>query len=195
METDLTPDRYLRINEIKNYLYCPRISYYALCLRLDRETDLSRGGIESEQQTKRLMKRRKQALHAVHDGIRQFDVHLVCSRYLLVARLDELIETAAGVYLVDYKDTDKDYGYWKVQMAAYQAAVEEAGMRVLGCYVYTIPAKKYHPVVIQPSDLHKLEAIVFALRDMVTVERCPPPAEQIGKCRSCQFANFCNDIF
>jgi len=187
-------DHYLRINEIKNYLYCPRISFYTLCLHIDRETDLSKGGIRAEQQIKDKMKRRKSALHAVHEGIRQYDVQLVSHRHRMIGRIDEIVETEAGIYLVDYKDTDRDYGYWQTQMAAYVLAAQETGAQVLGSYIYTIPTRKYQIVTIEPRDIQRLTQIIAALHNMTTSEICPPPVTQIGKCQSCQYQNFCADV-
>lgn len=143
MEMTIDNDHYLRVNELKQYLYCPRTSYYALCLRLERETDLSKAGQVAEETTKKWMKRRKGALHAVHDGERYFDVALVSHVHEIVGRLDEMVVTEGGVYLVDYKDTDKDYGYWHVQMLAYNLMAQEMGYNVLGCYIYSIPKKAY----------------------------------------------------
>ena len=100
---------YLRINELKNYAYCPRISFYTLCLGIDRETGLSKMGIEAEAEVKTRMKRRKHALHAVVDGQRHFDVTVFSHTYRIVGRLDEVVEAADGIYLIDYKDTDRDY--------------------------------------------------------------------------------------
>jgi CRISPR-associated protein Cas4 len=188
-------DDYLRINEIKNALYCPRISYYTLCLNIDRETDLSREGIAAEQTTKRRMQRRKQALHAIHEGERYFDLSLVSHRLRLVGRLDEWVKTEAGVYLVDYKDSTQDYGYWRLQMCAYRMAAEEMGERVLGAYIYSIPTKAYSEVVTTRKDMARLETLVGELRVMIEQERCPPPVSQVGKCRSCQYCRFCNDVF
>lgn len=190
----VTTDGYLRINEIKNFLYCPRICYYALCLRLDRETDLSRAGIAEEQVTKQRMKRRKHALHAVHVGERYFDVPVVSEHYQLVGKLDEIVSTPQGVYIVDYKDTARDYGYWTLQMLAYKLAVEEVGYNVLGSYVYIIPNRDYHEVAFKPSDYQKLARIFDTLHEMIRSERCPAPVSQIGKCRSCQYIRFCNDV-
>lgn len=196
MTTEANMETYLRINELKNYLYCPRISFYTLCLRIDRETDLSRAGITEEQVTKHRMQRRRQALHAVKSGTRHFDVPVVSHQFQLVGRLDETVETSEGLYLVDYKDTERDYGYWTLQMLAYQLCMEEAGRRVAGVYIYTIPTRQYHEIhPNQTGDLRRLEGVLQHLRRMVEEEICPPPVDQIGKCRSCQYARFCNDIF
>jgi CRISPR-associated exonuclease Cas4 len=189
-----TTDGYLRINEIKNHIYCPRIPFYALCLRLDRETALSRLGIEREGQVKQKMKRRKHALHAVHPGERHFDVPITVERLRLVGHLDELVETPDGVYLVDYKDTDRDYGYWKVQMLAYRLGIEALGHRVLGCYIYTIPDQTYHPVKLTRREENRLETIVTALHELVEREVCPPPTPHSRKCLTCQYVRFCNDV-
>jgi len=188
------PD-YLRINEIKNYLYCGRISYYTLCLMLDRTTDLSEGGIREEKEAKQLMKRRKNALHAVHDGTRQFDVDVVHHELRYVGKVDEIVTTQAGIYLVDYKDTDRDYGYWQVQMMGYQLATEAMGYTVLGCYVYIIPKKEYKQVTFKPKHRQQLTDILSALREMVDKERMPEATTNTGKCLSCQYARLCNDVF
>lgn len=187
-------DGYLRINELKNAVYCLRIPFYALCWAMDRETTLSRMGIAEEARTKHKMKRRKHALHAVHDGIRHFDVPVVHHDLQLVGRLDEIVETDAGIYLVDYKDTERDYGYWKIQMAAYRGALTAAGETVLGCYVYTIPTQTYHTVKITKRERRKLATLVAQLHDLLASEVCPPPTTHTRKCYGCQYANFCNDI-
>jgi CRISPR-associated protein Cas4 len=191
----MTTDDYLRINELKNYLYCARICYYGLCLRLDRETGLSTGGIRAEAETKQRMKRRKGALHAVHEGERAFDVPVVHHGLRVVGRLDEVVRTGAGVYLVDYKDTEKDYGYRAIQMLAYRLGMEAAGERVLGSYCYIIPQKEYVEVKPTARQRQQLDAAVAALQAMVRDEICPPATEQIGKCQVCQYSRFCNDIF
>lgn len=192
---EIDTNEYVRINEIKNYLYCARISFYTLCLHIDRETDLSKGGIRAEQDVKTKMKRRKTALHAIHDGIRHYDVQLVSHSYRMVGRIDEIVETDAGLYLVDYKDTDRDYGYWQIQMAAYVLAAREMGTPVLGSYIYTIPTKQYQSVTVEARDTKQLTQIIQALHTMITREVCPPPVAQIGKCRSCQYQNFCGDVW
>ncbi len=186
---------YLRINEIKNYMYCPRISYYTLCLRLDRETDLSRAGVMAEGVTKQKMQRRKHALHSVLEGERQFDVPVMSHTYQIVGRLDELVETCRGIYLVDYKDTEQDYEYWRVQMCAYTLAAQDMGNTVLGAYIYSIPKKCYKQIHLAEKDTIQCLQILEALRRMVTHEICPEPAPQIAKCRVCQYSSWCNDVF
>jgi CRISPR-associated exonuclease Cas4 len=188
-------DGYLRVNELKNALYCPRISYYTLCLNIDRETDLSKGGIREEQTTKHRMKRRKGALHAVHEGERHFDVALVSHSHKFVGRLDEMVETERGVYLIDYKDAERDYGYRAMQMLAYKVAAEEMGWTVLGCYIYAIPTQTYEEIAFKRAGLAQLEQLLQMLHAMIEGEACPPPAKQLGKCQVCQYARFCNDVF
>lgn len=192
--TEINTDTYFRINEIKNYSYCPRTCYYSLCLGIDRTTDLSWAGIDAEQKTKRQMQRRKQALHAVKAGVRHFDVPVVSHQCQLVGRLDEMVEAAEGVYLIDYKDTEQDHGYWKLQLLAYQLCLEEMGKTVCATYIYTIPTRAYHRIQPKRADLERLQAILVAVQRMVTTETCPPPINHIGKCRSCQYSRFCNDI-
>lgn len=186
---------YLRINEVKNYIYCPRISYYTLCLQIDRGTDLSRAGTMAEGVTKQKMKRRKYALHSVHEGERRFDVPVVSHTHRIVGKIDEVVETPDGVYLVDYKDTERDYGYWRVQLCAYAIAMQEMGQTVLGIYIYSIPQKQYMQIHPRDKDKLQLASTIEALRQLVFNEICPEAAEQIAKCRVCQYTRWCNDVF
>jgi CRISPR-associated exonuclease Cas4 len=192
---EVNTDHYLRINEIKNYYYCARITYYALCLRLDRETGLSRMGVAAEAEVKGQMRRRRTALHAVVQGERRYDVALVSHTVRLTGRIDEMVITGGGSYLVDYKDTARDYGYWRAQMCAYRLCAAEQGLGpVLGCYVYTIPTQQYQEVRLTRRDEADVMGVRDAVEAMVGHEVCPPPTPHTGKCRTCQYRRFCNDV-
>jgi len=194
MSVDVSTDDYLRINEIKNYLYCPRIPYYALCMRTDRETSLSHMGVEHEATAKTRMKRRKYALHTIQRGRRLLDVPVVHHDMRLIGRIDEVVETNSGVYLVDYKDTDRDFGYWHVQIAAYQQCLESMGYLVLDSYIYSIPDQRYHTIKPTNRNRVKLAEIVETLQAMIVREVMPPPTPHHQKCQTCQYERFCNDV-
>ena len=151
-------------------------------------------GIESEKATKQKMKRRKHALHAIHEGLRHFDVPVVLDDYALIGQIDEIIETDKGCYIVDYKDTDQDYGYWKIQLYAYQVGIEAQGQQVLGCYIYTIPNQSYRLVKMTQREAKTLKTITQALQQMIDTESCPAPTAHEQKCHTCQYARFCNDV-
>jgi len=188
-------ESYLRVNEIKNYVYCPRATFYALCLKLDRTTGLSELGIQAEKETKRRMKRRRHALHTVTDGVRHLDVTVFSHTYQLVGKVDEVVEAAEGVHLVDYKDTDRDYGYWKLQMQGYVLCAQETLRKpVIGTWIYIIPSQAYQPVRLTARDEQKLKTILEEIRTMVAREVCPPATAHMGKCRTCQYRRFCNDV-
>jgi CRISPR-associated exonuclease Cas4 len=186
---------YWRINEIKNALYCPRISFYSLVMGLDRITGAAAVGIEAEEDVRRKMRRRRGALHTLVKGERRFSVPVVSHQRRLVGRLDEMVITEQGVYLVDYKDTDRDYDYWEIQMAAYRMCVEETSeLPVLGCSIYTIPTHQYHTIVPSVRAIQKLEQTLQMLKTMAETQVCPSATSQAGKCRSCQYRRFCNDV-
>jgi CRISPR/Cas system-associated exonuclease Cas4 (RecB family) len=124
-------------------------------------------------------------------GVRHFDVLIVSHQHRLVGRLDEMVETTDG-YLVDYKDTDRDYGYWRRKLAYKLAG--RGGYRALDAHIHH-SRSTVHAVQFRPSDTAKLKGILEALHQMIEAEVCPPPVDQLGKCRSCQYARFCNDVF
>jgi CRISPR-associated exonuclease Cas4 len=194
--SELTTDHYLRINELKNYVYCPRITFYELCLDLNRATRLAELGIEAEKETKKRMRRRKHALHAITDGVRHLDVMVVSHAHRLIGKVDEVVETPAGLHVVDYKDTDRDYGYWKIQMQGYALCTAETlGRPILGTYIYIIPTQTYRPVKLTARDMKKLTTVIKCIETMLAQEICPPPTPHAGKCRTCQYRRFCNDVF
>lgn len=190
----LNIDHYLRINEIKNYSYCFRIAYYTLCMRLDRETGLSSMGTLAEVETKRKMRRRQHALHAIVNGERHYNVMLISHKQRLIGRLDELIVTNNGCYLIDYKDTNRDHGYWKTQMCAYKICAAEQGFHVLGCYIYTIPTQQYVEIHPTPRDEKRVIQLRDTIEQMITTEICPDPTPHYSKCHVCQYRRFCNDV-
>lgn len=195
-QTSHDTQHYLRINELKNYIYCPRISFYTLCLRLDRETGLSRSGIEMETETKVRMKRRLHALHRVKSGQRHFDQIVISHTLQVIGRLDEIVETPEGLYLIDYKDAVSDHGYWEIQMGAYWiCSLECFGRKVLGQYVYDIGSQSYKSIQVTERTKIKVHTTIEAIHNMIKREVCPPPTNQVGKCNVCQYLRFCNDIF
>lgn len=186
---------FIRVNELKNYVYCPRTSFYALCLGLDRETGLSRSGVLAEERTKARMKRRKHALHGVVAGERHFDVMVFSQQLQLVGRVDEIVATEAGLHLVDYKDAVRDHGYWEIQMTAYRVCAEDTfGVAILGQYVYDVSQQRYEPVKVSPRTIAQLNGVLDALHHMIRTETCPAPTSHAGKCNVCQYARFCNDV-
>ncbi len=188
-------DFYLRINELKNFVYCPRTTFYELCLHLNLTTASAEMGQEAEREVKEKLRRRKQALHTVVEGERRFDVTVFSHKHRLVGKIDELVLAADGIHIVEYKDTPTDYGYWKMQLMGYRLCVEESYERpVVGCWVYIIPEKRYQPITLSKRDMKKLEDTRQFILQMIEAERCPPPVKQRGKCYSCQYRRFCNDI-
>jgi CRISPR-associated protein Cas4 len=195
-DTNGNRDHYLRINEIKNYLYCARTAFYTLCMGLDRQTSLMQIGMEQEEATKQRMKRRKHALHAIHDGAeRHFSIPIYHDGLRIVGQLDEAVQVPDGLYLVDYKDQQQDMGYWRVQMLAYRLCVQSMGQTVLGCYVYTLGDQTYHEIKPTKRDEKKLRDTITALWGLIEQDVCPPPTTKHAKCRSCRYLRFCNDIF
>lgn len=188
-------DRYLRVNDLKSYVYCPRIAFYTLCLRLNCSTPSSRLGAQAEIEVKEKIKRRVRALHTVVEGERQLNIMVFSHTLHLVGRIDEVVQTANGIHLIDYKDTDHDHGYWKMQMQGYVICAEETlGQPVLGAWLYIIPDQTYQPVTLTAQDRCDLEATLAAIRTMVERETCPPPTPHAGKCRVCPSRRFCNDV-
>ena len=71
----------LRASDLRQYLYCPRVVYFSLVVPVDRvETFKMSAGRDAEREHARLERRRSLARYGLADGIRRYDVPVVCAK-------------------------------------------------------------------------------------------------------------------
>jgi CRISPR-associated exonuclease Cas4 len=103
--TELLP---LRVNDLKQYEYCPRIVFYNTVMPLDRKVTFKmQRGTEAEFQLDALEKRRSLRRYKLGDGERRFHVWLHSERLGLSGKMDLLIVSSRGYFPVDFKYTLK----------------------------------------------------------------------------------------
>jgi CRISPR-associated exonuclease Cas4 len=184
------------VTDLKQYAYCPRISYYQICLPHIRPTTVKMDlGQEAHQAERTKAGRRSLKLYGVPEGERQFEVELRSETLGLAGKLDELVTTPSERFPVDYKSADEVKSDHKLQLAAYALLIEEHyGGVVKRGFIYFLHERKAQEVKLTPKLKTAVREGVAHLWQMAERETKPAPVENRAKCFDCEFRRFCNDV-
>ena len=200
LPSDLDPP--FRVTDLKQWVYCPRILFYHLCLPDVRPvTYKMEAGVEAGKGEEGREARRSLRAYGIRAGERAFGVSLISPRLGLRATLDMVIwpEDGQEVIPVDYKlssKTGRNMGaHFKLQLAAYALMLEEAyNLPARRGFLYYIPLRKAEEVPINARLREKLHQELVAMQAMLTTERMPEPTPSRQRCVACEFRRFCNDV-
>lgn len=188
----------IRIGDLKQYTYCPRILYWSYCLPVEKErTFKMEYGAQEHERISALEVRRSFRRYGIVVGKRYLHVPLNSERLGLSGLLDMLIIDADGFcYPVEFKHTEGPiYPNHRLQLAGYAMLLEERfGQEVRWGFVYRLPLEKVTRVPITPQRKRCLLEAVEQIRRMVAEERMPPPTPRRGRCVDCEFRRFCGDV-
>lgn len=188
----------LRVSDLKQYAYCPRVVYYQYVMPVEKKTTfkMDYGKIE-EERIDRLESRRKLKEYGLSQGRRLFHHFINSPRLGLSGKLDLLIETENEYFPVDFKYTTgsphKNHIY---QICGYALILEDLyGMEVKRGFVYLIP--RNDAVVFDLNDQLKRETLKMLddIRDMIRMDKIPAVVENRNKCYDCEYRNYCGDVF
>jgi CRISPR-associated exonuclease Cas4 len=188
----------LRVNDLKQYEYCPRVVFYNTVMPVERKATIKmeRGKTE-EFRVDALERRRSLRRYKLGSGERRFNVWLESARLGLSGRLDLLIVSSAGYFPVDFKySRGRPHRNHVFQLAGYALLVEEAfGAMVDTGFIYLLPLQE--AVAIKLTDQIKREAVgrLAAMRAMIKEGLLPEPTEVRSRCTDCEFRNYCGDVF
>jgi CRISPR-associated exonuclease Cas4 len=191
------PEKPFIVEDLKQYLYCPRIVFYAHCMPGIRPRTFSMdAGHDDHQEARHNARRRTFTQMGVENGQREFDVDIVNAELNLHGRLDEVVTTDTGeVFPVDYKATDKVADNHRMQLAAYATLLEaDRHVTVNRGYIYLIPLRKARLIKIGHEDKQTVFELLETMTAMVAEEVMPPPTSIRSRCHGCEFRRFCNDV-
>ncbi|RMH15620.1 MAG: CRISPR-associated protein Cas4 [Gammaproteobacteria bacterium] len=193
------PPFMLRVTDLKQYLYCPRILYYQTLLPKVRPTTFKME--EGQRQHERIIKneqRRTLRLYGLPNGERFFNVPLYAPALHLSGEVDMVIQTETELIPVDYKNSKRVNPNHRLQLMAYGYMLAHADpksdLTVKRGFIYLIPTRKAVEVKFTPSLQKRLENTIQLMYNMVQKQQMPPPTNQIAKCVDCEFRRFCNDV-
>lgn len=186
-----------RVGDIKQYFYCPRIVYYTYVVLVDRKTTSKMAyGKEEHLEFERLERRRKLTAYGLDKGERRFRTRLYSERLGLEGTLDLHLVTPAGYFPVEVKNSAAPPGLnHKYQLVSYAMLLEDAYNKpVRTGFLYFLPGRRVYPVDITSNARLFVRRVIARLRHMVERELFPPPPARTGRCRDCEYRNYCGDV-
>lgn len=189
-----------RVTDLKQWVYCPRILYYQLCLPEVRPiTYKMEAGIEAGREEEQREGRRSLKAYGLSSGRREFNVSLVSDRYGLRGKADLVIwvepPQVEEVIPVDFKMSEMAGEHFKLQLVAYGLILEEVhGVPARRGFLYEIPLKQVEEVNFTDRLRQRFLAVLEEMRHMLWTEEMPAPTPNLGKCLACEFRRFCNDV-
>ncbi len=188
----------LRINDLKQFEYCPRIVFYNTVMPLDRKVTFKmQRGTEAEFRLDALEKRRSLRRYKLGDGERRFHVWLHSERLGLSGKMDLLIVSSHGYFPVDFKYTrGRPHRNHISQLAGYSVLVEEHYQTVVEtAFIYLAPVGELVAIKITEELKEEVTNRLIRMREMIREELLPSPTPVRARCADCEFRNYCGDIF
>lgn len=188
----------IRVTDLKQWVYCPRVFYYQCCLPDVRPTTYKmRAGVEAGRSEVGREERRSLRAYGIAQGAREFDVAVRSEKLGLRGEVDMVITVAetGEVIPVDYKLARIAGKHFQLQLAAYAMLLEEMrGVEITRGFLYAIPLRRAQVIQItarlRARALHAIEG----MRRVSERETMPAPVKNRAKCVACEFRRFCNDV-
>jgi len=191
------PEPELRVGDVKQYLYCPRIIYYDYVLPVERrQTPTMKLAREEHVRLEQLESRRRLSRYRLGEGERRFRVPLHSSRFGLRGVLDALLITPVGYFPVDFKVTEHgaSVGH-KYQLLAYALLLEETfGVAVRAGFICLAPRGEVVEVPVTSSGRLHVRRLLGAIRNLIRREVLPEVRHSTARCCDCEFRNYCRDV-
>ncbi len=188
----------LRVTDLKQWAYCPRVFYYQTCLPRVRPTTFKmRAGVEAGRSEVGREERRSLRAYGIAAGEREFDVAVRSKRLGLRGEVDMVITVAETreVIPVDYKLARIAGAHFQLQVAVYGLLLEEMrGAAIQRGFLYSIPLRRAEEIGIDARLRRKVLGAVEEMRRIAESEQMPPPVKNRRKCIACEFRRFCNDV-
>ncbi len=191
----------LRVSDLKQYSYCPRVVYYTYCVPGVRPTTFKmQMGEQAQARVSRLETRRSLRAYGLKEGTRHFHVSLRSWELGLSGQIDLVVETEERgkrrAVPVDFKLSRRSPGQnLKIQLACYALLLKENWqVEVEEGFIYLIPSRRGVRVPMTRRLLGKAKGLVAEVRRMVESQRMPPPTPRRARCVDCEFRRFCNDV-
>lgn len=188
---------YLNVSDLKQYFYCPRIIYFTYVLPVERKVTVKmQEGAQAHLEAARLEGRRTLKAFGIAEGRRFFRTALVSERLGLKGVLDMHVATPAGYFPVEFKDTNRPLATGhKYQLTAYALLLEDHyGKPVRGGFVYFLPRRTLRYVEVTPGMRAYVKGVLEKIRRLVERQVFPEATLRRGRCRDCEYKNYCGDV-
>lgn len=188
----------LRVNDLKQFEYCPRIVFYNTVQPLERKATVKmERGAEVELRIEALERRRSLRRYGLAAGERRSRVWLRSDRLHLSGQLDMLITAKGEAFPVDFKHSrGRPQANHRLQLGGYALLVEDVlGIRVNAGFIYLVPLGELVRIPMTSELKARCLERLAMIRAMITEEWLPEPTPLRSRCTECEFRNYCGDIF
>ena len=184
------------VTDLKQYMYCPRVFYYQVCLPHIRPlTYKMEAGMEAHAEEPKRALRRSFTPYGAEEGRRYFDVVIQSATLALSGVIDEVVEVGEEVIPIDYKLAKKAGYHYKIQLTAYALLLEEErGAQVERGFLYLIPLRQAVEIPITTKLRRSVRRALREMKVIATTEHMPPATRWQQRCPDCEFRRFCNDV-
>lgn len=195
MQTDVPV---LSVNDLKQFLYCPRIVYYHWVMPVrPPATFLMQRGHNQEQRFESLEPRRVLSRYGFQEATRHFGLEISNELFGLIGKVDLILEESARIAVVEFKATASRLAdNWKLQLCAYGLLAEQHFQRP--CPVgFVVLNDKEESVEVELKDALRGETLstLQQARALVMSQEFPDPTPVRDRCVQCEYRNFCGDVF
>lgn len=191
----------LRVTDLKQYAYCPRVVHYDYCMpRLRPVTYKMSAGIDAQAHVSELEERRSLRAYGLSQGERRYHVTVRSASLGCTGQIDMVIETAEGgvtrLIPVDFKLSRQKMGrHYHLQLACYGMMLEETyGLPAPVGFLYQIPLRRAERVELNARLRAEVRRKLAEIRAMIVAQRMPAPTANRSQCVDCEFRRFCNDV-
>jgi len=188
----------LRISDIKQYIYCPRIIFYSYLMPVEKKTTFKmEHGKISEETIARLEGRRKLKQYGLDQGVRHWNYWLKSEKLGLSGKVDMLVRTPEACYPVDFKYTRggvrKNHVY---QLCGYALILEDQEVQeVRTGFIYLIPESDAVRAEFTDELKSSCLDVIDSIHGIIEKEFMPEPNPHRSRCADCEYRNYCRDVW
>jgi CRISPR-associated exonuclease Cas4 len=191
-------DFLLNVNDLKQYVYCPRIVYYTWVMPVGPPpTFLMERGHKLEEEFGRLEPRRVLGRFGFEEAARHFGLAVTDAGLGLTGVVDLALQGRDRAAAVEFKATASALAEnHRVQACAYSLLLEKHfGLPCPRAFV--ILKDRAELAVIDLDDNLRRQTLntVQQARQVVAGQMMPSPASVRARCARCEYRNFCGDVF
>jgi CRISPR-associated exonuclease Cas4 len=189
---------HLAVTDLKQWAYCPRVVYYHCVLPgAGQATWKMQEALNAQDMIERLEMRRGLREYGWERASRRFGLWLTSESVGLNGKLDLLLERGGEGAVVDFKLTSGEMGdNHRMQLSGYAMLVEAChGLRVETGFLYRIPDERVLAFPVTAEWKRRVSEAIGAIQELEHTAWCPEPTPTRARCRECEYANFCADIW
>ncbi|MGH8929346.1 MAG: CRISPR-associated protein Cas4 [Egibacteraceae bacterium] len=188
----------LRASDLRQWVYCRRIVYYAHALPGFRPvTAKMRQGREWHASDTPRERRRAVRFFGLDHARREFRPRLASDRLALTGIPDLVLHSDDETVPVEFKVSSYEPGPGALmQLTAYSLMLDETGLPpVRRSFVRNLPTRSTFELPVGGAERAAGLDALHQIRAMLADDDYPPPTPVRARCRSCEFRELCPDVW